>query len=190
MKIMTQLHLKSQVWVQKGLSKANCQYFHYQSELRKKLDETPDIFCCAIIYHRMDQIFFILFEISVVNWERRCKNMYLSKQQKNFNQLLFIVKVSLPVIFKNFPASVFAVQWINNLAVFDSVSGGRGFGKRLSSQDQMINDFSPIHRRLNSFSAGISGPPVMLTFMEYHLHLEMMFQKLVQDLAQLGNGYS
>ena len=46
--------------------------------------------------------------------------------------------ISLPVIFKNFPASVFAVQWINSLAVFDSVGGDRNLGKRLSHHDQVI----------------------------------------------------
>ena len=34
----------------------------------KKLAETPDIFFCSIIYHRMDHIIFILFEISVVKF--------------------------------------------------------------------------------------------------------------------------
>ena len=45
---------------------------------------------------------------------------------------LSMMYISLPVIFKNFPASVFAVQWINNLAVFDSVCGGGDLDKRLS----------------------------------------------------------
>ena len=42
--------------------------------------------------------------------------------------------------YKNFPASVFAVQWINNLAVFDSVGGDRNLGERLTYHDQVITD--------------------------------------------------
>ena len=99
--------------------------------------------------------------------------------------------------YKNFPASVFSVQWINNLAVFDSVCGGRGFGKRLGSQDQVINDFAPIHRRLNSFSARVSGSPVMLVFyrisfalrddvLKTHLGFDLVGERLLITSLQIS----